>query len=334
MLGVLNYDETQIPLRLDGPTHLRAVNAGTNAAYAIDSRGILWRRPFSVDWEKLRNNIPETYHPMFDALRWHKVEEYYGMTVGLSREQTLWVWNDDEIKPGIGGATPTLLKPLADGASLKWHDFCVAGRGFYAVSEDGALWSSDQPKGSITVLDTLNGTTTINLHAINAPAKFQRVFCRNDRVFLQDSNFHLWVFGSNSFGQLGIGKDPNNVSEDTNSLKPEEMQQVGTDRWVDVAIGFNATYAIRSDGSLWGWGRNMDSEVGANSTQSHFGAPVLIDDKHQWRAVAAPSDRVGLGVTAEGEVYTWGGKDLLLRGDASVPTPTLHEAGLRVKLEE
>ena len=57
----------------------------------------------------------------------------------------------------------------------------------------------------------------------------------------------LWAWGTNSYGELG------NSAAGTDSLTP--VQAGGDADWMKVAVGNAFTIALKTDGSLWGWGR-------------------------------------------------------------------------------
>ena len=69
----------------------------------------------------------------------------------------------------------------------------------------------------------------------------------------------LWGWGSNSSNQLGTG---NTGKNETTPI------QIGTDNnWKTVTMGVAHTMAIKTDGTLWGWGIISSGHLG-NGTQS------------------------------------------------------------------
>ena len=57
----------------------------------------------------------------------------------------------------------------------------------------------------------------------------------------------LWTWGANDTGQLGIG--------DTTSRS--SPVQIGTNtNWRSISCGSAHSFGIKTDGSLWGWGKN------------------------------------------------------------------------------
>ena len=66
----------------------------------------------------------------------------------------------------------------------------------------------------------------------------------------------LWVVGTNSDGELGLGDTTNRT----------EWTQLGTDTdWAKVYMGGGNFFAIKTDGTLYGAGRNEAGTLGLGS---------------------------------------------------------------------
>jgi alpha-tubulin suppressor-like RCC1 family protein len=78
----------------------------------------------------------------------------------------------------------------------------------------------------------------------------------------------LWAWGSNQFGQLG---DPN---VDTRSSVPV---RIGSDTdWTAIDAGYAHTLALKSDGTLWAWGRNDRGQLGDGTTTTRWSPTAVI----------------------------------------------------------
>lgn len=73
-----------------------------------------------------------------------------------------------------------------------------------------------------------------------------------------------------------------------------------------LATGGSHTMVIEPDGSLWGWGRNFDGEVGDGGPQELRPRPVRVGTANDWLTVAA-ADRVTAAIKTDGSLWTWGG---------------------------
>ncbi len=77
----------------------------------------------------------------------------------------------------------------------------------------------------------------------------------------------VWAWGNNSRGQLGTG------SEGGENLTPTEVP--GLSNVVKIAAGKDFSLALRSDGTVWGWGRSMGGQLGG---QIATASPVPVFD--------------------------------------------------------
>ena len=110
----------------------------------------------------------------------------------------------------------------------------------------------------------------------------------------------LWAWGYNYYGQLGVSTGVYNAMYST----PVTATSPAT--WSMVADGASHVIAIKSDGSLWGWGLNTSGQVGVSSLVN-ISSPVLVSGpaSTSWSVVAAGSS-FSLAITTTGQLYGWG----------------------------
>jgi alpha-tubulin suppressor-like RCC1 family protein len=65
---------------------------------------------------------------------------------------------------------------------------------------------------------------------------------------------------------------PTRISPDTN--------------WVDVGFGVNTVFAIKSDGTLWAWGRQAHVYTGAGE-EAQDAMPIRVGTNSDWRTLSA-----------------------------------------------
>jgi alpha-tubulin suppressor-like RCC1 family protein len=98
-------------------------------------------------------------------------------------------------------------------------------------------------------------------------------------TLLIDDMGQLWAWGGNGAGTLGTG---GGGSQST-------PVQVGSDKdWDKLAIGqaaFNFSYAIKKDGSLWGWGNNTSGQLGLGNIPNRT-TPTQIGSDTDWKQVS------------------------------------------------
>lgn len=119
----------------------------------------------------------------------------------------------------------------------------------------------------------------------------------------------LWTWGNGSVvGALG----------DTSELVRVTPTQVGVaTNWAEVALGSNFGLGLRTNGTLWGWGHNVNGQVG-NGTTNNLTLPVQVATGRSWRQVAA-GPNFSAAVATDGTLWTWGsnGSGQLGHGDTA-----------------
>ena len=114
----------------------------------------------------------------------------------------------------------------------------------------------------------------------------------------------LWGWGDNNWGTLG-----QNQNEDNIGFYSSPVQIPGT-TWAKSACGTNNSLAIKTDGTLWVWGRNATGQLGLNQsypTVNAYSSPVQLPGT-TWSSLAATQNHV-LAIKTDGTMWSWGAQD-------------------------
>jgi alpha-tubulin suppressor-like RCC1 family protein len=118
-------------------------------------------------------------------------------------------------------------------------------------------------------------------------------------VLILASSGSLWTWGEEELGWPVLGL------ADTNIEKTTHMLRIGHDSdWTSIAAGVSDCLAIKSDGSLWGWGANFCYQLG-DGTQETRVTPVPSVPGHDWKQAAA-GNNVSLAIKNDGTLWSWG----------------------------
>jgi alpha-tubulin suppressor-like RCC1 family protein len=108
----------------------------------------------------------------------------------------------------------------------------------------------------------------------------------------------LWTWGRGSFGERG--------DNSTVAFRSSPTQTIaGGYDWKQTAMGENFTAAIKTDGTLWTWGRNYFGQLGDN-TKIHRSSPVqILGGGTNWRQVSLGKE-CAASIKTDGTLWVWG----------------------------
>jgi len=111
----------------------------------------------------------------------------------------------------------------------------------------------------------------------------------------------LWAWGSNEDGSLGL--------DDARIRVRYFPTQVGIDTdWQSIVAGSGYTLAIKTDGTLWAWGRNRHGQLGLGDTEDRH-SPIQVGTDNDWASVTAGSFH-SLAIKTDGTLWSWGSNTL------------------------
>jgi alpha-tubulin suppressor-like RCC1 family protein len=224
------------------------------------------------------------------------------ITIGALVSGSLYVWPSPPNSGSIGTVAATSVSKVSAATDV------VA-----IVKTNGTLWVLGySPDGGLG----LGSTTTVSVFTqVGTDTNWSNVWCGASANYYQGAlmaaiktDGSLWVCGYNTYGGLGLNDF---VSRSTLT------QVAGT--WSTMAVGVNAMYGVRSDGTLWGWG-----QVPIGSPSDTKSSPVQIA-AGTWTTIGT-GVWASQGIKSDNTFYTWGGDGRGMLGNGgstgnlSVPT--------------
>jgi hypothetical protein len=108
----------------------------------------------------------------------------------------------------------------------------------------------------------------------------------------------VWTWGDNQVGQLGLGY------ADTASHPTPEMVP-GLNGVTAIAAGYWHSLALKSDGTVWAWGRNLDGQLGNGNTADQYSPVQVTVVSGLVRSIAAGAYH-NLAVLSDRSLVVWG----------------------------
>jgi alpha-tubulin suppressor-like RCC1 family protein len=248
----------------------------------------------------------------------------------LKSDGTVYVWGCFNLFVSCTGhRVPEQISGLTDVVAIN-----AAGNGdgnfgnnFYAIRADGAVWTDTYVNSQYYATQTMEHVQGLTgIAEISSGATF---------VMARDHNGNVWTYGANTYGQLGDGTDTSSSGDITSGTF---TQVPGLSSIESVAAGWETSYAVRDDGTIYAWGRNQYGQIG-DSTATDRWSPVVV----QWYE---PSSLVGIttgaphiisggyasayGIKSDGTLASWGynGSGELGNGDSVNSSTAVPVSGL------
>ena len=111
----------------------------------------------------------------------------------------------------------------------------------------------------------------------------------------------LWQWGRNENGRLG----QNNQTHYSSPVQVPGKWAVGYNKCI---ANHRSTHAIKSDGTLWGWGGGGQGILGVNDNSS-YSSPKQIGTDTTWAYITATGSATTCAVKTDGTMWTWGTKE-------------------------
>jgi len=267
-----------------GGTNWKLVASGYYHTAAIKTDGTLWLWGRNTYGQLGDNTITHRSSPVqtvAGGTNWKSVASGGYHTAAIKTDGTLWLWGRNTYgQLGDGSSVVHRSSPIQTVAGgTNWKS--VAGGGYHtaAIKTDGTLWLWGRNNYGQLGNNTSGNSKSSPVQTISGGTNWKLVSCGYYHTAAIKTDGTLWLWGWNAvFGNLG---------DNTVAAKSSPVQTIaaGTN-WKSVACGRFHTVAIKTDGTLWTWGRNTYGGLGDN-TITHRSSPVqTISAGTNWKQVA------------------------------------------------
>ena len=274
---------------------------GVSQSFAIKTDGTLWAWGSNSYGSLGLGDATNISSPVqVGALtNWATVDGATGFPFagGIKTDGTLWTWGYNAYSAGqLGlGNTTNYSSPKQVGALTNWLKISASSYGFMAVKTDGTLWGwGHNSYGRLGLGDTTARNSPVQ---VGAGTTWSTVTAKAYYGAAIKTDGTLWTWGYGASGVLGLGTTTNRSSP----------VQVGSlTNWSVVHILSNGTMlAVKTDGTLWGWGSSSSGQLGLGAAPVYYSSPKQIGALTTWQNVSGAAANSS-AIKTDGTVWTWG----------------------------
>jgi alpha-tubulin suppressor-like RCC1 family protein len=303
-LGTNNTINTSSPTQIGSDITWNNIDGGKFHSMATKTNGTLWTWG-SNNLSQLGININNGYRSspvQVGALtNWTLVKCSNYHTTAIKSDGTLWSWGYNA--QGMLGLNDRIYRssPTQIGSGTTWLNLAGGGYHNIATKTDGTLWVwGVAGNGRLGLGNTIYRSSPTQ---VGSATDWSKVFAGNRSSLAIKTNGTLWFAGESTAGISGT-----NVSG--GELLTFVQIGSGTD-WskVDITKNFAAhVLAIKTNGTLWSWGRNDNGQLGTNDL-TYKSSPTQVGSGTTWSEISSGWQFSG-AIKTDGTLWTWGRNNL------------------------
>ena len=306
------------PTQIGSNTNWTTIGSSSLCFFAIKSDNTLWAWGYNT-WgdlglgDRVNRSSPTQ---IGSSTNWSDIVGQYGGVHALKTDGTLWSWgNNDRGRLGLNDKVYR-SSPTQVGTDTTWLKVGASYRAGFAIKTNGTLWTwGENISGLLGLSESSSATYRSSPTQVGSDTTWSKISTSGTNMGVMTmlaikTNGTLWAWGGTSDGGLGL-----NVAGAYRS----SPVQVGSDtNWSEAVVvstpeGSGASFAIKTDGTLWSWGNNRDGYLGLNQGEFNFkSSPTQVGTNTNWSKLQRSGQRGyenGGGcfaIKTDGTLWAWG----------------------------
>jgi alpha-tubulin suppressor-like RCC1 family protein len=228
---------------------------------------------------------------------WIQVTYAFSHTLGLRTNGTAWAWGNNNYGRLGDNTLVSKSSPISVvGGFTDWAQVSAGSDHSTGIRANGTAWVwGRNTNGQLGDNTTVAKSSPVLL--AGGFTDWVEIAATTEHTIALRANGTAWTWGRNYDGRLG----------DNSTIQRSSPVSVvgGFTNWIQVSAGTAHTVGLRSNGTIWTWGRNVAGQLGDNTTVSKSSPVSVVGGITDWVQVSAGGANV-LALRANGSAWGWG----------------------------
>ena len=298
-LGLVNTIYYSSPKQVGTSTNWSSISGGAVSfhATALKTDGTLWTWGRNNYGQLGFGNTAAYSSPkqVGVSTTWSSIINGGYHTLAIKTDGTLWSWGLNNCgQLGFGNRT-NYSSPKQVGSLTNWLRITAGYYHTIALKTDGTLWTWG--KNRLGQLGLGNITYYSSPKQVGNSTDWSSINSGTNHTLAIKTDGTLWTWGFNGSGQLGLN------TAGLYSSYSSPVQVGALTNWSKVSVS-DFSVAIKTDGTLWSWGNNLDGQLGLGN-RTYYSSPKQVGALTNWSNIIA-CWRHDIALKTNGTLWTWG----------------------------
>ena len=172
-----------------------------------------------------------------------------------------------------------------------------SNQGIFRKGTNDLFMSGANPGGALGLNDRTDRSSPTQI-----PGTWTRAFS-GENVTMAHKGGSMYIWGYNNYGQLGH-------NDRTHRSSPTQLPGTWSSSDGKGVVGNITTYAIKTNGTLWSWGRNFVGNLGLNEPSGGYAnsrsSPTQIGTNTNWNQMFHADTIAAAATKTDGTLWSWG----------------------------